>query len=239
MKYRHKFTKQLIVISFVIVLIATAFSAVQAQQKKETFSEETLQNLLEISNAKLKGATYRKKTIDERFSNGNSVPEYVEKTITENVPPDRRRYFEEKISGGETKTFESITIGNDYFYRFGNGEWKTGGFGIGIGSGQGEGSGDGKRIVTEKTIERNFYRNVKINNQTADLFETINTTKYTYLFNSYANIVKTSYWFDGKGRLIKSLDEYEQTEQKTISRSVREYEFDVNIKIEAPIKKKK
>lgn len=230
-------------IIFLSTFIFAAYAlGVSAQQKTETFSEENLRNTASIAEQKLKGAIYREKTRSESYRNGDSAPAYVKNTITEIVPPHRRRYFEEKnYSSEETETFESITIGEDYYYRRNNGEWKTGGFGVGSDSGQGSGDGSGeKRITIEDKTERIFTRNTQINNQTANLFETIKTHRYSYRSNIYSVITKSAYWFDSKGRFVKRSDEYEHTELKIISRSIREYDYDAKIKIEAPkIKKMK
>jgi hypothetical protein len=229
--------KNKIIFLFAFILAAFALS-ISAQQKAETFSEENLRNTTKTAQQKLKGAVYREKTRSESYKNGDSAPSYVENTVTEIVPPDRRHYFEEKIYGEETKTFESITIGEDFYFRFNDGEWKTGGFGRGSGSGQGSGVGSGeKRITIENKTERIFTRNAALGGQTANLFETIKTHSYSYRSNIYSIITKSAYWFDSKGRFIKWSDEYENTELKIISRSIREYEYDPTIKIEAPITK--
>ncbi len=55
------------------------------------------------------------------------------------------------------------------------------------------------------------------------------------LSNIYSVITKASDWFDKNGLYVKNSDEFENTEMKLITRTTREYEYDPNIKIEAPI----
>lgn len=231
------FAKKVNGTTFTIVLILCLFLSASAQET--TFKEEDLQALTRAAlSEKLKNKTYRLTTVSVLYNEGKTIPTKTIKTISEVVPPERRRYFSETETAEGVERSESIYIGKKMFFRKDNGEWKeSNGYGIGIGEGNGIGSGDNPRIQIEQTVQRNLKRGETLGTQTVDFYETIHITRYKYLSNIYSIITRTSYWFDNNGLHVKSTDEYENTETKMISRSTNEYEYDQNIKIEAPIVK--
>lgn len=220
---------------YLLIMVAAAVFEANAQKTPETFNQETLERLIKTASKKLENEKYRLTTGSQSFRSGNSVSNYTQKTVTEVIPPDRRHYYQETLTNGNTSSYETITVGENFFYRFNGGEWKTGGFGSGTGIGSGSGTGVEKRITIENRTDRNFIRNVTVNGQTADLFEIINTLKYTFRSNTYSVITKSTYWFDREGRFIKTVYDYENTELGIISNSTKDYEYDIDIKIEMPL----
>lgn len=78
-----------------------------------------------------------------------------------------------------------------------------------------------------------------VNNQTADLYQIVTNRKYIYPTKNYTDVQTESYWFDASGRFVKILEEYYDGDTKNVSRKTEEYEYDPNIKIEAPVLKTK
>lgn len=224
-------------IMLVLVFIFSAFLNVSAQEN--TFDEQQLQMLAKSARQKLEGKTYRSTVINVEYENGNSFPARSGKTIVEIIPPDRRHFLSETQTAEGVKRYEYIRVGDKEFAKNDNGEWKElGGYGTGIGTGGGSGFGYGSDVKIERTVERKLKKGETVNNQSADLYETVDTTKYIYPTATYANVSKESYWFDASGRFVKTANEDENGMAKTTSRTTTEYEYDANIKIEAPSIKK-
>lgn len=223
----------------VLALTLGAFLGASAQQKPQanTFDENDLYALQGAADSKLKGKIYRLTAIDTDYDDGSATPTRTEKNIEESVPPDRFHSITEMTTAKGTQRLEMISVAGRTFFKHNDEEWKEPQSGSGYGSGSGSGNSvSDERIQIEDTTERRLKKGETVNNQTVDLYETVHTVRYKYLSNVYSIISKTSYWFDKNGLLVKSAGEDENTETKRIYRSTKEYEYDPNIKIEAPIK---
>jgi hypothetical protein len=226
----YGFVKKLNAAAIVVLVLCAALN-VAAQES--AFKDEDLKALIKNAAEKLDGKTYRLKTTSVNYRNGNSTPAFTEKTISEFIPPERERIITETQTPEGVKRYESIRIGEKRFIRYDNGEWQEMG---GTGMGSGNGSGGGTSAKVETTIERRFRKGEIINNQTADFYETVTTTKFIYPEKTYTTVWKTANWFDVNGLFVKSENEYQSDHYtKTIFRTTREYEYDANIKIEAPL----
>lgn len=220
----------------IVLLTLCATLGVAAQES--AFKEEELKVLIENAAEKLDGKTYRLKTTSVNYQDGNSTPVYTGKTISEFIPPERERIVTETQTAEGIKRYESIRIGEKKFVRYNNGEWQEpDGTETGTKYGTGVGSLSAK---VETTTERRFRKGEIVNNQTADFYETVTTTKFIYPAKTYTSVRRTAYWFDVNGQFVKSENEYQDDmDTKSISRITREYEYDANIKIEAPLIKSK
>jgi hypothetical protein len=215
---------------FLLALLFCAFFKVSAQE--DAFKEEDLTSLIKTATQKLEGKTYRSTSFYLVYKNGSTVPDITEKRIREILPPDREHVVTESETGFVKRRFEYIRIGDKFYTKADNEEWKLGGLGIGAGGGSGNGIGD---VKIERSVERTFKKGEIVSNQVTDFYEMKTTTKYIYPTRTYLSVTKYGYWFDANGRFVKTETEYESESAKTLSRSKTEYEYDPKIKIEAPV----
>lgn len=173
----------------------------------------------------LQGKSYRITRMTGEYA-GNNATKAEEKRVSvyEVVPPDRIRYSSVYESGGTIRKREWITIGETKYVRENGGEWKinkeTSKYGTAVGS--------WKNV---KFIEKTFF-----NGQTVTVYEAVSDE---YASNNSGWTVKTRYWFSDAGFLLKT--ESEETDRQTgvITKRDAVYEYDPNIKIEAPLIKSK
>jgi hypothetical protein len=215
---------------FLLALLVCGFFKASAQE--DAFKDEDLTTLIKTAQQKLEGQTYRSTSFYLLYKNGSTIPDITEKRIREIQPPDREHVVFESETGFVAKRFEYIRIGDKFYSRVDNGEWRLGGLGNGSGGGSGNGSGIAK---IERSVERTFKKGEIVNNQVTDFYETKTTIKYIYPTRTFTNVSKYGYWFDANGRFVKTETEYESDDVKTLSRSKIEYEYDSKIKIEAPV----
>jgi hypothetical protein len=222
-------------IIFLLAVIFCSFHSVSAQEG--TFKEEDLTALKKAAGEKLAGKIYRHTTIVSTYFDGDETPNYIMKSILEIIPPDRSRYISMKeTSKGVAWRSESIRVGKRRFRREDNGEWKeekeSGG---GIGGGEGSGY-IGYKL--EKTIERKLKKGEVAGNKKVDLYETFSTYKYIYPLKTITKVWKEIYSFDADGMFVKREEEYNDG-SNSVRKTVEEYEYDPNIKIEAPALREK
>lgn len=231
MSVNHGLIKKLNVVVFLAALIFCAYLNTSAQEN--TFKEEDLQARLKIALQKLEGKSYRMTTDYAFYKDDDSVPDFTEKIIDEFVPPEREHHLSETKTAKGIERYESIRIGAKQFVKYGSGEWKIlDGSGSGTGNGMGNGGGNAR---IEQTVERRLKKGETVNNQTVDLYETIVTIRRIYPTNTQTQISRNSYWLNVNNMLVKAEDEYQNGERGTRSLNTKEYKYDQNIKIEAPI----
>ena len=210
-------------------------AVVNAAAQENTFNEETLSKLQTEAEQEIKNKSFRVKTVEERSDKSGLTEDRTTLSVLEVVPPDREHLISKTETADGVKIYETINVGGRSFIREDNGVWReTTGTGSGRGSGSGSGNGSGEMKV-ETTTVRNLKKGEKVNNQIGDLYETTTTTKNIYPNKTYTHVSKSSYWFDSKGLLIKSINEYEDLDDKRLSRTTRDYEYDPKIKIEIPV----
>lgn len=174
-----------------------------------------------------------KEVFEQSVTDGKVKFAPQELTITI-LPPDRVRYF---IKSAEIEK-ESIYIGDTEYERV-KGIWE-------------------KTIVTEQNLTNNLIslspelpgkvkwyltENVGVGDQTTNLIEWIFTEDFQ-VYNRTANLPETftrsieiRFWVNADNLLVKSekLDTNTRPEKSNL-RFLREYSYDKNLKIEAPIK---
>ncbi len=212
-------------------------SLVLAQEK--TNEKATNQNLIEesefnkiLSKAEenLKDKTYRRTKTEEVFADRDAAAKSVKIEILEIVPPNKRREVEEIKSSTENRKIERIWDGKNLYERENNGEWKkySGGGGIGFNI------ATGKITTTYKLIGNEMLNGKSVNVYEVESHRIANKFTRTSQYQ-VEYVMKTKYWISTEGYFLKSLKESEIVGSKSLIRETEIYEYDSNIKIEAPI----
>ena len=217
-------------------------SCASAQEKIEKKSNEKVsnENIIEESKFKellakttenLKGKTYRLIETIDYFPDRQANVESVTIKILEIVAPDKRREVEEIKSPTKNSRLERIWDGKNLYEKQDDGEWKKY---------SGGGSGGGNFTSGRTTTTYKFIGKETLNNRAVDLYESesrrvankmTQTSQYRVEY-----VTKTRYWISEEGLLSKTIKESEVVGSKALSRETAIYEYDSNIKIEAPIK---
>lgn len=141
-------------------------------------------------------------------------------SIFEFVPPDRRRYSTSMEHEGKTTSYESITIGEQIYFRENKGKWTT----KKVESRTGTGAGSSNTQFIEKTT---------IDGRSVIVFE----DKWTSYFDEKSSSGTTRYWFAEEGYLLKSVEKKAAQGDEPATTETNVYEYDPKIKIETPIVK--
>lgn len=218
-------------------------SCASAQEKTNTKSDAKVAdvNVIEESKFKellaqtaenLKGKTYRLTETIEYFPDRDANVESLTTKILEIIPPNKKRQVEEIKSPTKNSREERIWDGKNLYEKQNEGEWKKY-------SGGGN-SGGGNFTSGRTTTTYRFIGKETLKNKIADVYEIesrrvankmTRTSQYQVEY-----ITKTKYWISEDGLLLKTIKESEIVGSKEFSRETAIYEYDSNIKIEAPIK---
>jgi hypothetical protein len=189
-----------------------------------TISREEFNTIRDTYNAILKKEKYRIRHTHEVFPYVGAEPERIDKWITEFAPPDRIRSRFGLNQSDPEKKYERIVIGPRAFWNKG-GEWKEIGpdsAGFGLSSGP-------------NSVDYYFRGNAKVGKKDARLYEVISSSIFNQGQTRVTSYYKTKYWIGKDGRVLKTVGESDGLGSNR-SRTTAEYEYDPNIKIEAPIK---
>ena len=224
------------------ISISLLNSCALAQEKTNTKSNEKTAtvNVVEESKFKellakatdnLKGKTYRLTKTKEDFTDRNANPESVGVNILEIVQPNKKREVEKLKSPTKNTRLERIWDGKNLYEKENDGEWKKY---------DGGGSGGGSFTSGRTTTVYKFVGKEMLNNKNADVYESesrriadkfTQTSEYRIEY-----VVKTKYWISSEDALfLKIIKESEVVGSKSLTLEVEIYEYDANIKIEAPI----
>jgi hypothetical protein len=216
---------------FFLILLTGIFTA-SAQEK--ILSENEFKEISARAEQNLKGKTYRLTRTEEVFSDRSANAESVNIKINEYVQPDKWREVVEISSTSKKSRIERIWDGKNLYERENDGEWKkfSGGGGIG-------GSIKSGRITTiYKFIEKSV-----LNNQPVNIYEVEQNRKATKLTQTgiyeVHYVERTKYWISEDGYFLKKVSENEIVGSKSLIRETWIYDYNPNIKIEAPIIKEK
>jgi hypothetical protein len=167
------------------------------------------------------GKPHRVTTTTERYADKNAAPKEKSVSISESVPPDRSRYSYVYESGSTTKKFESINIGKTEYVREDGGDWR-------INTDEPKyGAGLANRKIVKPVEKTNF------NGQAVVVYE-VESEEYFGEGNERKS--KTRYWFsEAEGLLLKTESEITNMQTGAFSKAAAVYEYDPNIKIEAPV----
>ena len=212
-------------------VLAQERSNKKTENNENIIQESVFNEILTKATENLKGKTYRLTKTEEDFADRNSSSESITTNILEIVPPDKRREVEEVKSPTKNTRLERIWDGKNLYEKENNGEWKkySGGGGIS------QDITSGRVTTTYKFIGKEL-----LNEKNANVYETEThriANKFTRTSQYQVEyIVKTKYWISEDGYFLKTLKESEVVGSKSLKRETEIYEYDPNIKIEAPIK---
>jgi len=159
--------------------------------------------------------SYRATITTEVFDEKGATlkPKYTR--VSESVPPDRYRSTTTFVKDGAPQKQEAIFIGEKIYVRENGGAWKL------------EESKQTERVAISFTSAVKLVEETTLNGQPVRVYEEKG--------DSYSNgDFVSKYWFTIEGELLKSDQEIKKSNET--SRTVTIYEYDANIKIEAPIK---
>jgi len=193
--------------------------------------EKDFQEILGKATEKLKGKTYRLTKTEENFSDRDANPESVKVNILEIIPPNKRREVEEFKSLTKNSRTERIWDGKNLYEKENDGEWKK----YDGGGGGGGNFTSGRITTTYKFIGKSTLNNQIVNVYEAEMNRIANKLTRTSQYQ-VQYVEKTKYWISEDGYFLKSVKESEIAGSKSLTCEVAVYEYDQNIKIEAPIK---
>ncbi len=220
--------KKTLIIALSIIFAVVGISA---QQKKPVETQEK-----QISDAEFlavqrksdnltQGETYRLKKSSKTYKRtDNSLSRYYNETIEFMLPGSSRSVLE-NASGNEKPTItETIKISEKMFTRINNGNWQLVSSNIYVQQG----------VYTGDTVEHFYKGIVKLGTKEVSLYESKYTSKTVKGGRDFVTVIKVKNYFGTDGTLIRTEDETETP--NSITRRSFDYEYKVNLKIEAPIK---
>ncbi len=238
---RYTFYLSVALLAFGIGLSFLSSCALAQEKTEKKLSEKTSdENIIEESKfnellakttENLKGKTYRLTETIDYFPDRDANVERVTTKILEIAVPDKRREVEEIKSPTENSRVERIWDGKNLYKKQDDGEWEKylGGSSVG-----------GSITSGRTTTTYKFVGKETLNNKPANIYESeshrvankmTRTSQYRVEY-----ITKTKYWISEEGLLLKTIKESEVVGSKALSRETAIYEYDSNVKIEAPIK---
>lgn len=229
--FKRYFMKKTFIIALSIIF---AVSGVLAQKTKPVPKEETqektitdteFQAVRRKSDNLTQGENYRLKRTTKVYKRAdNSLVRYHNETI-EFLLPGSSRSVVENASGNEKPTItETIRIDANFYTRINNGNWQLVSSNINV----------PKVSYTGDTIEHIYKGEVKLGNNQFTLYESKYTSKTVKGGRDFVTVIKVKNYFNADGTLVRTEDETETP--NTITRRTFEYEYKVNLTIEAPIK---
>lgn len=212
---------------FLLGLLLGGLTVAAAQEEREITAQEFKD--LEIRGyQKLKGRTYRMTMLNETFTDRDLSPEIINTMMSETVQPDRRRFVSEIKSPTINSKVETVWLDGKGYKRKNDGPWEE------TSPGSGVGSASGTPIIRKLTRETyRFVGKSALNNQTAGLYESIR--HHSNSSTGQETISTTKFWISEDGLLLKTLSEFETVGNKSLMRMQIVYDYDPNIKIEAPV----
>ena len=209
---------------FVLAVVLSLSSDANAQRRMISSREW----MLPLSNPTVKfwEKSRRVEMTDETLANGAIVKSVL--TINEVFLPDHSRYYRKEITDGVTTEFEQIKIGYMQYTRKNSEPWtKVDLRGSGTGSGNGTGGGVSTRC------DQFSVEDVILNGKQVQLYEMLSINSDT----NELTFTESRRWIASDGLLHRQ--EYvsgKLSPREETIRTVTTYEYDPNIKIEAPIK---
>lgn len=169
--------------------------------------------------------SYRIRYLHETFpSEEAKQPEKTSSWVTEFAPPNREHHYHGLSSTDPNDKFERIVIGAEIFTNRG-GTWK-----------KLESSGGGSGFSSGVASAEYFVRgSEQIGNQMTTVYEVITGSRFSRGGGPMqTSFYSSKYWIGKDGRILKYVGESDALITKR-SRTTHVYEYDPNIKIEAPI----
>ncbi|HEY8558798.1 MAG TPA: hypothetical protein VIL74_00235 [Pyrinomonadaceae bacterium] len=222
--------KKIIEVAVLSAFIICAFLSVSAQNREIAKSEYAA--VEKNANAQLKGKSYRVKMISEIYRDPrSSKPSWTSATTSEYASENYRSVSENRTEKGVERR-EMIGFGGRRFTKTNDEPWKELAANEGVGGGSGALVSD--PIETEKKIEYKYLGKQSVENQSVDLYESREKLEIK-IGNSATKVVLTERLWIKDGLFLKT-EMQSENDGRIVSRYVREYEYDPNIKIEPPLK---
>lgn len=218
-----------------LFILLVCFASLNAYGQKKEISKQEFSEA--YSKALAKTETHARRVVSKSEAYRGGALQSTENYTSESVPPNKNHTVTEikLFDAGKTFSIERILIGNDEYKRENDGDWARRNFNE---------IGKTPNPITSKAVESSskYYltENVQLGNQTANLYELSVENKITMPTRSVAVKESVSYrkekrWISLDGLLLKMELEDENGESpKSGNRRVWTYEYDTNIKIEAP-----
>jgi hypothetical protein len=199
------------------IIIVSAMSAVCGQQTADSSGEFTAiyrkaQNLRQEK-------AHRVRTTIEKYADKNAAPTEKITSTYEIIPPARSRYSSVVESNSKTKKYELIRIGEKQYIKNDRGNWEI------------DKTEPKYALGSESQKSVKFIEKTSFNNQTVNVYE----VESDEFFEQVNRQSKIKYWFSEEGLLLKMETESVEKETNAVSKQISIYEYDPNIKIEAPV----
>lgn len=170
----------------------------------------------------------RERIESKEFSNRNKPADEISSVIEEYVPNGGYRRLTKTTEGGKSSQDEVIIVDFKYYSRSGNGPWSVRNGGIGDDPSPVPDDIEQKYSKIDKTI---------LDGKTVSVYKSIiKFPKSRYGDEPIPETFIEQYWITKDGLFAKTTLEIEYVGTKKFYGSTTTYEYDSNIKIEAPIK---
>jgi hypothetical protein len=213
------------------IFLSIIFAAigVSAQQNKpapdKAISDAEFKAVLKKSDDKTRGKSYRVKRSSKTYKRtDNSLSRSFTETI-EYAASGESRSVTENASANEKPTLtETVKIGEKVFTRINGGGWQTN---------LTTGNTTQTRTNSGDSVEHIYKGTVNSDGKQASLYESKIVNKTIKGGRNFVTVTKIKNWFGTDGVLLRTEEEIETP--NTLTRRVLEYEYDVDVKIEAPL----
>lgn len=217
-------------ITTILLLVGTMATGI-ALQGQTTITRDEFWTAYRSAFKKLHENSRRQVRTSETYVDGMRVE--VNETITENLLPDKYRFISTTTSSDGSRKIEMVKIDKTIYCRKNNGAWIVSTTWC---SGEGSGSGGPFKITSSSfTLKR-----VELGGKSVRKFE-----EYTIYKNVHSptkdkeglSFWNSTYWLDDDGLIVAEERRIGLIDPVRTRRATRDmYEYNPNIKIQAPIK---
>ena len=216
--------KGLVGITWLAAFILCVFTSISAQEK--SVSEQQITAIKNSAAEKLSRSRFRVKMTSESYKNADDSAPFWFYSSTMEITPDGYHSVVETKSDARVNRTEIVKFGGRKFFRSNSGSWREV-------SSTDEISGTGGEpsvpLFPVKSVEYKYLGRDIINGQNVYTYEIKTFGSDSVSFNT------ETMWVNKEGLYVKKKFETRQN-KKVISTLVYDYEYDPNIKIEAPVK---
>lgn len=221
--------------SFIIFFLPLIFTAPFFAQKREV-TKADVEKLEMKANALLETVPHRDKHSILGYPDSRAEPNYSSIFITDKLPPDRSYTRYEKKSEKGLEREEWMKIGETRYAKEGDTPWKVE-----------KPEPPGPRPIgstltadpskgPEITVKYEYLGEKELNGIRIDVYQITTTRRFRRTQGDLLNPTVKTLWFDKNGRLLRSQTDTTNNFSKRLDRTLYEYEYDLVIKIEPPIR---
>jgi hypothetical protein len=217
-------------LSIFILIFITFFVAPNALAQEKNVKEQEIINLKIKADDFIEKFNYREKSVNKNFRLEDGLKPYRQVTsVFEKTSKGHYEKREIETSDGNYQK-EEIKIGDRKFIRQNNENWKE------IKTEDENSLGGMTRIDnSQKSVEYKYLGKKEFNKQIADVYEIKTVRENKNSQKALIMIFTETFWLDSEGR-FKKVEIRSEMNGHIIYSAVKEYEYDSNIRIEAPIK---